>query len=308
MRTFRVLSLTSICAFILFSARPVRLASPLGEYAGSPEHSPIASGALDFVKAEYEKAVEEIRFRIEIEDNWYHYKFLLIGGLVVFLLGWGRARRDPSNDPSKLLDSEINCSICAVACVIALAIDIHIRNNTIVTQQLGLWIANYVEPAFLQTPFPLKNPTGFVPYEQFLRIQLPGITGMHADELYSFAFWPHLHFLTWVVYILYVWLFHRALRLNSSTRRKAFLFAGFALVGISFAAFTWVAHSGPEYLEFKIVPWVNWWQKGWVCSSLYLLIWCCMMLVNLYSYWGEMRNVLRQHESPKESIKDESLR
>jgi hypothetical protein len=292
MRTLVVLTLSSICMFILFSVRPVRLASPLRTYADTPGQYPITSGALDFVKAEYEKAVEEIKVRIEIEDNWYHYKFLLIGGLIVFLLGWGRAVRDLSTDPFRFEDPEINCSICAVACVIAVAIDIHIRNNTIVTQQLGLWIANYVEPAFLQTPFLSKGATGFIPYEQFLRIQLPGTTGMHADDLYSLAFWPHLHFLTWVIYILYLFLFHRAIRLASVTRRKVFLLAGFALVAMSFAAFTWVAHSGPEYLEFKIVPWVDWWARGWVCPFSYLLIWCCMMLVNLYSYGREICDAL----------------
>ena len=43
----------------------------------------------------------------------------------------------------------------ALSCVVAIAVDLHIRGNSIVSDQLGLWIANYAEPRFIDEIDPL---------------------------------------------------------------------------------------------------------------------------------------------------------
>jgi len=37
----------------------------------------------------------------------------------------------------------------ALSRVVAIAVDLHVRGNSIVSDQLGLWIGNYAEPRFI---------------------------------------------------------------------------------------------------------------------------------------------------------------
>src|SRR5712671_1195798 len=115
----------SACTFVLFSVQPVRLVGSLSTYATAPERSKLTSEALDLIKTEHQKAIDEIKLRIEIEDNWYHYKFLLVGGLALFVLGFPTVGPMLGIAPSTSREL-LSCTVWAVACVIALAIDIHV--------------------------------------------------------------------------------------------------------------------------------------------------------------------------------------
>src|SRR5947207_1532923 len=103
------------------------------------------------MKDEHQKAVDEIKLRLEQQDSWYHYKFLIIGGMFAVFLGqtglnFGRRPHSPSAHPKRfndILTAASNYSILTLAVVIALAIDMHIRNNMFGMQTIGLWIAHY---------------------------------------------------------------------------------------------------------------------------------------------------------------------
>jgi hypothetical protein len=256
------LFLSSIVIIVLFSTRPVRLNESV---FGKVTVQPGAGGPL--VEIELKKANEEIQFRIAQEDTWYHYKFLLVGGVLAGFFGvlqFSGAARVPV---TQIVRSEKVCSALALTCVVALAIDIHLRNNIVVIQQLALWIANYAEPAMMPAAA-----GGFVPWEKFLRT--PG-AGMHSDEWYGFLFYPHLHFLTWVLYLLYLTCFHwialKAVRKPRPAEQDALLAGGFVLVHVAVAVFAFMGHFVPRALEMNVLPMADSWRTGAAAACAYLL-------------------------------------
>ena len=211
---------------------------------------------------------------------------------------------------TKLLTSSATCFVLALSCVVAIAIDIHLRSNVNVSTQIGLWITYYAEPAFLQVPFPNsqcpnaernnaetsnaeknyaeKKKNFFYPWEQFLRIPpedkiLPqdevGST-MHLSELYSLSFWPHLHFLTWVIYIVYLVVLQNA-SLESTPPTRWLLIGGFVLVQVSFGVFAFVGHSAPEAFILRPIPFLNGWLFGWAPPLIYVFLSLFLASTNL---------------------------
>jgi hypothetical protein len=307
---FVVLLLTSGSLFVLFSVRPMRLDISPGDkteevfdrqkYTTESK----ATDAFELIKAEHLKAVDEIKLRIEQEDTWFHYKFVLVGGLLALLLSrlvLAGGERSMDERLEELFESAATCSVLALATIVALAIDIHIRNNIMVVQQLGLWIANYVEPALLHKPVNLDSAAGFVPWEQFLRTQALGHEAMHRDDLYGFIFYPHLHYLTWIIYISYLGLFQKfglsyARNLEKGKNNQEtpsqetgrwLAIAGFVLVHITIGAFTSIAHFAPSAFTFKIYPFGGEMWKGGLAGAAYFLIpWVFLSLLNLpYLYF-----------------------
>lgn len=262
------LALSSIVILSLFSARPVRLNEKV---LGKIHVLPGAGGRL--VEIEMKKANDEIQFRIQQEDTWFHYKFLLVGGVLAGFFGALQFSRTPRIPVAQVFRSAKVCSALALTCVVALAIDIHLRNNIVVIQQLALWIANYAEPAMM--PQVLDGPPaagGFVPWEKFLRT--PG-AGMHSDEWYGFLFYPHLHFLTWVLYLLYLscfqWIAVKAVRKPRRAEQDALLAGGFVLVHVAVAVFAFMGHFVPRTLEMNVLPKSDSWQTGAAAAYAYLL-------------------------------------
>lgn len=299
-----VLILASMLLIVLFAFRPVRLQSGLLKYDVATA-KPLDGTARELIRLELQKANDEIKLRIEQEDTWFHYKFLLVGVLLAAFLGYlgfgdGRLfgesnrgtpqkERSPKERLDEILDSRATCSVLVMALVVALTIDMHVRNNAIVIQQLALWIANQVEPAFLQTAFSSQATGAFLPWEQFLRVEFPA-AGMHRDDLYGFAFYPHLHFLTWVLYMFYLGSFQklslahgRLLKPNESARLQQpwITIAGFVLVHLSFAAFAWIGHYVPGALELKILPWRESWKSGSNAAIYYLIPWALLVILNV---------------------------
>jgi hypothetical protein len=287
------LSLSSAFLLILFSARPIDLNTQRLNYDASA-----ASGtnAQELVKLEVQKANDEIKMRIEQEDTWFHYKFLLVGALLASFLGYlgfggSKSHSSPQERLEEIVGSGATCSVLALACVVALAIDMHIRNNMVVIQQLALWINYYAEPALLQTSYRSMRAGAFIPWEQFLRI--PG-AGMHRDDLYGSAFYPHLNFVTWVIYVLYLGSLYRLSFERSdarksqrpaSSRQTQIAIAGFALVHLSFGAFTWIAHYVPGAFLLKLMPYSENWKSGATSALIYLLPWAFLVLLNIPYLW-----------------------
>jgi hypothetical protein len=166
-----------------------------------------------------------------------------------------------------LLHSNATCIVLALAVVVAATIDIHIRSGVTIMNQLGLWIAHHVEPAFLSFTV---NGSGFVPWENFIRQGSPLNASLQLDDLYRFTFWPHLHFLTFVIYLLYLVVL-QTICLESPERPGWSTLVGFVLVHTSLFAFAWAAHAAPSAFKFKPIPFIDWWSWGWTPPLLYLI-------------------------------------
>jgi hypothetical protein len=222
---------------------------------------------------EHRKVTDEIKIHLEEENQLFRYKFAFLGGLLLAFLvhiARGNSRDRPDERIAKLMNSSATCVVLALAFAIAVTIDLHIRTATIATNQLALWIRHYVEPAFLQAPL--------VGYEHYLRFGAHG-TGrsMNSSFYYGFVYWPPLHFMTWVIYVVYLIVLQNVCLRRS--RRRAQILSGFALVHFSLAAFAWMGHTAPPAFQFTVFDKeVN----GLICPLLYLLPWVLLLLVN----WG----------------------
>jgi len=206
---FATYALSAFLLLLLFWALPMELDPKMAEIAGAPlwtqpaEASIAAGDASEELKreallagarmlaqkppqkapaalaeallwAEHGKAIEEIKMRIEQGDNWFHRKFIMIGGLVVaFLTALGSdlfktstgTREQHAEEsaghsrPSELdrrfgdiMRSNAACSLLALATAVAVGIDIQTKTSDTVVQQIALWIKHYVEPAFVGYP------------------------------------------------------------------------------------------------------------------------------------------------------------
>jgi hypothetical protein len=153
-----------------------------------------------FILAELQKGINEIQLRLQDQSSWFHYKFLFVGGLLAAFLALfpyahlrtscNGERGDPDTKLEETLQSPLATIALASVCSLSLMIDLHIRGNAIVINQIGLWIASHVEPLYLNTyVFP---PYAFVPWETFLRHG----AAMHTDIANSITFFWPIHILT----------------------------------------------------------------------------------------------------------------
>lgn len=273
------LGLTAALIFVISSTRPIDIRSQHLVRGGPTVRDEVT---LELVRKELDKANQEIQLRIGQEDTWFHYKFLLLGALLAAFGGaftFG-ARQNRAMDLASTMRSPAMCIFLALACIVAVAIDIHLRNNIIVVQQLGLWIRHYAEPALTGTAG-----SGFKPWEQFLR--MPG-AGMHSDNLYGFLFYPHLHFMTWVVFALYLCCFHAIALDRAATKRQvpdAFLPGSFAGVHLAFCMFAWVGHFVPGIFETNVIPFAQCWHTGARAAVVYLGLAILLGFANLPFFW-----------------------
>jgi hypothetical protein len=278
------LLLSSLGLLLVCSEPTIRLQAQLVNSMPRYQTQPLPSQLVDLIKAEHQKAIGEIRMNQQEEDEWYHKKFLLVGGLFsafLIVVGVG-AKASVSGQGEEQLErlatSRVTVSALALATVVALAIDMHVRRNIVVVQQLGLWIRHCVE-AILSPPIasnPVATAGGFLGWESFLRIQQPD-AGMHSDALYNFFFYPHLHFLTWVLYILYVsslqttFLTPEAATAERRIRQKRLSTFGFVLVHVSILAFAWSAHLYPRAIELRPFPMGETWLDGWAGAGVFCI-------------------------------------
>jgi hypothetical protein len=263
-------------AFIFISSQPtIRLADNLAK--SLPRYDPkqpFPSQLFDLVKAEHQKAVDEIKMRIQDEDDWFHKKFILVGGLMsAFLIFIGVGERTSADGHGekqlyRIVTSSAAVSALALSSIISLAIDMHIRSNIVVIQQLGLWIRHCIEQVLAPPPSLLAGGT-FLAWESFLRINPPA-AGMHSDSIYNFSFYPHLHFLTWFLYVVYLALLQNvSLETRARADQRRLTISLFVLVQLSIAAFAWSAHLYPQAIELKPLPFLNMWLSGWAGAAVY---------------------------------------
>lgn len=284
-----------LALLLIFSVRPLDLKPEFKRFATDPAMEALSVEEIKTIRAlawkENEKAIAEIAARGAQEDTWFQYKFGLIGALLVGVTYLKlRATRGEGDKGAVTLKefwySPASATLLAVACVAALACDIHVRSSSCVTNQLGLWIAHYAEPMLSGQPFVADDVERFVPWEQFLRSTPAGDrdAGMHNSEMWSLTFWPHFHYLTAMIYLLYAIIFQdlclERRRWNLDDDKKVaplVLCIGSVFVHVGFFALAWVAHAAPEAFEFRIVPFIASSQAGGLASPLFYLIpWACL--------------------------------
>jgi len=160
------------------------------------------------ILAELQKGINEIQMRLQDQSTWFHYKFLFVGGLLAAFLGlfsyahlrtrFSGERDDSGVQLEKTLQSPLATIALASVCSLSLMIDLHIRGNAIVINQIGLWISSHVEPLYFNTNvYPLHS---FVPWKNFLRLG----GAMHTDVINSITFFWTIHILTVICFLLYL--------------------------------------------------------------------------------------------------------
>nr|VFK63084.1 MAG: hypothetical protein BECKUNK1418G_GA0071005_102916 [Candidatus Kentron sp. UNK]VFK70715.1 MAG: hypothetical protein BECKUNK1418H_GA0071006_103616 [Candidatus Kentron sp. UNK] len=207
---------------------------------------------------ELEKAEKEIRLHQHQEDDWFHNKFLLIGVLVLgFAMNILTPYSNASNSSNtsidrirrKIFSSGTTCLMLAIACVISLLMDAHIRAHVSKATQAGLWIKHYVEKPIISQDEELcidrnKGKDCLKGWETFLYKD-----GMHSDPSYRVT-WHNSHALSWLIYIIYMALLFNVWK--SKPYDRSVLFFGFVLVHVTLVGFAWMGHSFPSTLDNSI--------------------------------------------------------
>src|ERR1051325_1427516 len=134
-----LLFLSFILLILIFSPNPVRVKEKLKLYKTSAQTQP-STGNFEnppfkdiekLLTIEHEKANTEIKMLQEQIDTWYHYKFILIGGMIALFLGhFSLFGKQDGTSPKKsekvlivTLMSNRTAILLALACVVALVID-----------------------------------------------------------------------------------------------------------------------------------------------------------------------------------------
>lgn len=290
-----LLLLVFILMVFLFSNNDVWLKSDHKPSPAKDKQFQLNAGAKELIAKEHEQALNEIKMSLEQMDTWYHYKFILIGGVIaVFLGNIGILRRQGSvsrKESERLLESALmsnrTAAMLTLVCVIAFIIDMHIRSTVNGIQLLGLWIANYVEPSYLNSagvtttdyPNSVLAEIGFIPWETFLR--LPRTTG---STLYPVIYSIQLHFTTILSYLLYVMVFQNISLISRRGRRQQIAVVGFLSVHLSLFAFIVVAHTVRNIFNvacFPMVPRDLCWLSGTRGSAYYLIVWLLLVVINM---------------------------
>jgi hypothetical protein len=203
---------------------------------------------------EVNKVFDELGARIGYMDSWFHYKFVLIGAVLALTLNqflaamFGKKAKhfQKSVIPGVPDLHHAAALVLAPCCLVALVADIHIRIDAIMTGMLGNWIAYFVEPD--------PKGTGLYFWENFLRLDArlhDAAGGLHRNWVAQFTFSPHLHFLTWPLYIAYIWVFQE-IALTQVETNRVLVRGTWWVVQVALLSFVVVAHSTPFAYDMKV--------------------------------------------------------
>lgn len=299
----RLICLTGLgfSLLLIFSFSSMELIPQYREFAKHAALIDKDTFAAQLVLEEHKKAVEEIKNRDLEEDSWFHNKFLLVGGLLAATLGYIKFGGSEESSPEKRLEelsqSQSTAAVLALACVVALGIDIHIRQSMSVVEQLGLWIRSYVEPllhgGMLQ---PLQTMKDFRGWEEFLRtsggdstlgLKEAG-TGFHSSDFTNLLDASHIHFVTALMYLLYILVFQAFAQQENKSKHSrrvenSIALSCFTIVHVAFVILAWFAHSAPEMFQFTVLPFVRTQGSG-IMVPLYYLPPCIALVVLNWPY------------------------
>jgi hypothetical protein len=300
-----MLVLSFVLLVLIFSPNPVRLKEEL-KLTRTPEQAQAAASAPNnaslariekLIDTQHEKANSEIKMLQEQIDTWYHYKFILIGGMVALFLGhFGIMAKQSATSPKtseKILVATLMSNrtsiLLALVCIVGFVIDMHIRANLTNMQGLGHWVYNYVEPSYFNT---LGAHTANIPREALVNTQYyPWETFIHADvrevqqtnPLYRAAYSFQLHFMTIAIYMLYLIVFQNVCLLCKRGKQQQVAFLGFIMVHVAALAFIIVGHTVSNSFEVKCFPLSsrNCWLTGAQGSKYYFIAWLLLIAFSI---------------------------
>jgi hypothetical protein len=295
---FTLLTLAFIVMIFLSSTNVVKIKNEYKPGLSSNTQSQQKVGAdptRELIKEEHEKAMDEIKASLEQMDTWYHYKFILIGGVIAVFLGnigiLGKRDSVSYKASERILESALMSNrtgaMLALICLVALVIDMHIRSNVNGIQQLGQWLSNYVEPSYLSAggittgnyPNNALAEIGFIPWETFIRLPRTG-----SSTFYAVAYSIQLHFMTMVSYVLYMMVFQNISLQSKKGKRQQIAVIGFLFVHISLLAFIVVAHTVRDIFNVGCFPMISLdvcSLSGSHGSAYYFIAWLCLIAFNL---------------------------
>ncbi|PKN61429.1 MAG: hypothetical protein CVU57_29430 [Deltaproteobacteria bacterium HGW-Deltaproteobacteria-15] len=256
---FVTIGLIFVNIFVLvavFSFPPMCLPEKYQYYSSVGTNKELLNPSFDhFIMAELQKGIDEIQMRLQDQSSWFQYKFLFVGGLLAAFLGifpyaqirtrTSGEKRDSGAQLQTALQSPLATIALAAVSSLSLMIDLHIRGNAIVVNQIGLWIASHVEPLYLGTNvFP---PHSLVGWETFLRRG----EAMHTDVVNSITFFWPIHILTVICFLLYLINARTAVIKQTQIRIKVDV-AAFWLVHSCLIVIAWTGHYLPPIFQQRI--------------------------------------------------------
>lgn len=313
----------SLAFLYIFSFPTIRSKPDFESSFATSIAEPVSEPLLTLINTEHHQALDEIKLRIEHDDEWFHIKFLLIGGLFtlfgtllvlerieigreksehrkgvrVALFSWlGRARssiRQHVFGFEEMLSNPITASIFGIVVVIAVNIDLHVRTSYMVVHQLANWILTRVDPVLncnKSVYSSLCEKSTYMPWENFLRISTPGSKGMHEDFLWNLFYTPHIHYSTWMIYMIYLLLLFWLCRCGTLGQRKGPVMTTivlFVFVHLALGVFAFVGHAAPaSFHEKLLVPYLDVWISGEKAGYVFLIVWvimCVLVTSRLYA-------------------------
>ena len=171
------------------------------------------SFAKQIILEQLKKANQEVEAEIQQEISWFRLKYSLVG---VLFLGFfvnaflGRdvlivkqnkeqntkeieSQIQPIKQIDKAIKSPATSLILAISTIIALTIDMQTRAGKIITNQLGTWISEVIEP--------LVRQYGFISWETFLRIS----SGFHSSPQYLMIRSANNYWITIILFSVYLY-------------------------------------------------------------------------------------------------------
>lgn len=229
--------------------------------------------------AQLEKANTEIQSRLNQETEWFKLKYYVVGVLLLGFLVNAYFKHDSDESDTitfqfqHALTSPITSFILSLTVMVAVSIDMQIRAGRIVINQLGTWIAHYVEPLLLGT-----GKHGGLGWEQFLRLG----GGYHANTTYAMTFWTNIYYLSIVLYTLYLTATRSALDIKST--HAPIVWYGFWLLHVTLYVGALSNHVVPFTFEVTWFPLLTgWWQNSYVHPAwlilVYSIFWIFLTLV-----------------------------
>jgi hypothetical protein len=230
----------------------------------------------------YKKAITEIAARNEHGYSWFHFKFVVVGA-ILSVIGFS-VFKEKWRDQYELINSDLFYILLSICTIFSLNIDIQIRQNVLATNQLRLWIANFIEPyvnniIFIQGNINHASQPYYIGWEQILRISGEQ-SGFQMDSLYSFIYWPTMHILTRILYISYVFLCFNQGRIYEGYRNVKFFL--FFAVNISIVVYAIMGTALPSIIEVNIMPFGN--EKYVLPWKAALIFGGCGALILIFNY------------------------
>lgn len=305
-----LLLMSFVLLVLIFSPNPVKLKDEL-KLVRSPEQAQAATSPRveKLIDTQLQKANDEIKMLQEQIDTWFHYKFILIGGMIALFLGhfgiFGKQTAPSPKTSEKVLVATLMSNrtsiLLALVCIVAFVIDMHIRTHLTNMQGLGHWIYNYVEPSHFNTmgaqtgSIPREGLAGsqFFPWEAFLHTNTRQV--QQTNPLYRAAYSFQLHFMTIAIYMLYLIVFQNVCLLCKRGKQQQVAFLGFIMVHVAVLAFIIVGHTIPNSFEVRCFPISNkdCWLTGSQGSTYYLGAWVLLLMVSfpyLHLLWPGLKS------------------